>query len=55
MIERYTGHHKYAGKGIVTNTVTGHHYSTDPIPLKKAEAQLRLLQQIEKSKEKRKP
>ena len=44
MIERYTGHHKYAGKGIVVNTKTGHHYSKDPLPIKVAEAQLRVLE-----------
>jgi hypothetical protein len=35
--------HKFAGKAIVVNSITGHHYSNDPIPVKKAEAQLRIL------------
>ena len=35
--------HKFAGKAIVVNSITGHHYSNDPIPIKKAEAQLRIL------------
>ena len=46
--------HKFMGKAIIVNSITGHHYSKDPIPLKKAEAQLRILEkahQKEKSKD----
>lgn len=43
--------HKWFQKAIVVNTLTGHHYSKDPIPIKKAEAQKRLLEAAIKSKE----
>lgn len=33
-----------SGKAIVVNTKTGHHYSKEPIPIKKAKAQLRVLE-----------
>jgi len=46
--------HKFMGKAIVVNTITGHHYSNDPIPLKKAEAQLRVLEQAHKEEKKNK-
>lgn len=36
-----------AGKAIVVNTKTGHHYSKDYIPIKKAKAQLRVLKAAE--------
>ena len=42
--------HKFAGKAIVVNTQSGKHYSTTPIPLKKAEAQKRILERAEKQK-----
>ena len=48
--------HKYHGKAIVVNAVTGHHMSNHPIPIKKAQAQLRILNQLhhkEKNKEKK--
>lgn len=35
----------FKGKAIVVNTMTGKHYSSTPIPLKKAEAQKRVLEQ----------
>jgi hypothetical protein len=35
-------------KAIVVNTKTGRHYSLSPIPLKRAEAQMRLLESLEK-------
>ena len=35
----------FKGKAIVVNTMTGKHYSSVPIPLKKAEAQKRVLEQ----------
>ena len=35
-------------KAIVVNTLTGHHASKDPIPIKKAEAQLRILRAAER-------
>jgi hypothetical protein len=38
--------HKYHDKGIVVNAVTGHHMSKDPIPIKKAQAQLKILNAI---------
>lgn len=44
--------HKFAGKAIVVNSITGHHYSSNPIPVKKAEAQLRVLEAA-KAKEKK--
>ena len=34
----------FHGKAIVVNTITGHHMSMDPIPIKKAKAQMRLLE-----------
>ena len=34
-------------KAIVVNTLTGRHYSKDPIPIKKAKAQLRVLRASE--------
>lgn len=37
----------YKGKAIVVNSDTGKHYSNQPIPLKKAEAQKRLLESVE--------
>jgi hypothetical protein len=44
---------KYHDKAIVVNAVTGHHQSLNPIPMNKAKAQLRILNQIY-SKEKHK-
>jgi hypothetical protein len=46
--------HKFHGKAIVVNSITGHHYSKDPIPVKKAEAQLRVLEEAHREKEKTK-
>ena len=51
-LERYPGlaggtSHRFAGKAIVLNTLTGHHYSKDPIPVPRAKAQMRLLQAVE--------
>jgi len=34
-------------KAIVVNTQTGHHFSNEPIPMKKAKAQMRLLEGVE--------
>jgi len=43
------GSHFFApGTAIVVNTQTGKHYSTTPIPLKKAKAQKRVLEAVEK-------
>jgi len=39
--------HKFKGKAIVVNTMTGKHFENHPIPIKKAEAQMRLLEGIE--------
>jgi hypothetical protein len=36
--------HKFHGKAIVVNTITGHHMSNDPIPINKANAQMRILE-----------
>jgi hypothetical protein len=43
-LELGSGAHKFAGKAIVVNTITGKHYSTEPIPLEKAKGQLRILE-----------
>lgn len=48
--------HKYHDKAVVVNAVTGHHMSKDPIPINKAKAQLKVLDQIyhkEKMQEKK--
>jgi hypothetical protein len=45
--------HKFHGKAIVVNTMTGRHYSLDPIPIERAKAQMRLLEAVEKKKEKK--
>tara|TARA_R110000822_G_scaffold76657_1_gene184347 strand:- start:238 stop:390 length:153 start_codon:yes stop_codon:yes gene_type:complete len=37
-------------KGIVVNTNTNHHFSSSPIAINKAKAQLRLLQGIKNKK-----
>jgi hypothetical protein len=42
--------YKYKGKAIVVSSITGRHHSLKPIPIKKAEKQKRLLEQIEKDK-----
>jgi hypothetical protein len=53
MLELGSGHgHKYHGKAIVVNTITGHHMSHDPIPIQKAKAQLRLLNEKYKHEKK---
>ena len=41
-------------KAIVVNTLTGHHMERDPIPIKRAKAQLRLLEALH-AKEIKKP
>lgn len=35
---------RWGDKAIVTNTLTGKHYSSLPIPLKNAKAQMRVLE-----------
>jgi hypothetical protein len=40
-------------KGIVVNTQTGKHFSANPIPKEKAEAQLRLLESKKEKKGKK--
>jgi hypothetical protein len=45
--------HKFHGKAIVVNSITGHHMSLNPIPLKNAQAQLRLLESLYKKEEKK--
>lgn len=37
----------YKGKAIVVNTMTGKHYSNEPIPKERAKKQMRLLQAVE--------
>lgn len=51
-LELGSDNHKFHGKAIVVNTITGHHMSNDPIPIKKAKAQLRLLESLHKKEEK---
>jgi hypothetical protein len=46
-LELGSGAHKFMGKAIVVNSITGHHYSNDPIPVEKAKAQMRLLYGVE--------
>jgi len=41
-LELYSGN-----RAIVVNERSGHHYSQDPIPVKKARSQMRLLRAIE--------
>ena len=38
----------FGDKAIVVNTRTGHHHSIDPIPLKNAKAQMRVLEAVSK-------
>jgi hypothetical protein len=45
-LELYSGN-----RAILVNSETGHHFSTNPIPKKRAESQMRLLQMIERSPE----
>jgi hypothetical protein len=42
-IETSSNGRSYKGKGIVVNTLTGKHYSTSPIPIQNAKAQMRAL------------
>jgi len=54
-LELGSGHgHKYHGKAIVVNTITGEHKSNHPIPIEKAKAQLRLLESLHKKESKKK-
>lgn len=46
--------HSFDGKAIVVNSKTGEHKSLDPIPLKKARAQMRLLESLHQKEKKRK-
>jgi hypothetical protein len=45
-----TGHNFPAGKAIVVSTMTGRHHSLSPIPMKKAKAQMRVLEAEAKKK-----
>jgi len=48
VLEKSSEGHKFAqGKAIVVNSMTGKHFSEKPIPIAKAEAQMRLLRGIE--------
>lgn len=40
--------HSFKGKAIVVNSMTGKHHSLAPIPVKKAKAQKRLLESLDK-------
>lgn len=52
-LELGSGHgHNYHGKAIVVNTLTGEHKSNHPIPMEKAKAQLRLLNEKYKHEKK---
>lgn len=42
--------HKFLGKAIVVNSMTGKHYSTSPIPLADAKAQKKVLEMAMKKK-----
>ena len=42
---------RYGSKAIVVNMKTGKHYSTSPIPLADAKAQMRILKQYSEEKE----
>ena len=53
-IELGSDGHKFHGKAIVVNSISGHHYSNNPIPMKKAEAQLRVLEQAHREEKKTK-
>ena len=44
---------RFHGKAIVVNTMTGRHYSLDPMPMDRAKAQKRVLEAVEKKKEKK--
>ena len=46
-LELGSGAHKFMNKAIVVNSLSGHHYSKDPIPVEKAKAQMRLLYGVE--------
>jgi len=50
-LELGSGGHSFKGKAIVVNTMSGKHYSSAPIPLKKAQAQKRVLEQAVEKKE----
>ena len=41
------GLERWGHKAIVVNTMTGKHFSNHPIPVEKAEAQMRLLHGVE--------
>jgi hypothetical protein len=52
-LEMGSGGKSYNGKAIVVSTMTGKHHSIEPIPLKKAKAQKRVLEAaMEKEKSK---
>ena len=42
---------RWGDKAIVTNALTGKHYSTSPIALEKAKAQMRVLEAAEKKED----
>jgi len=48
-----SGHNFPKGKAIVVDA-KGHHYSTDPIPIERAKAQMRAIEASRKKKENKK-
>jgi hypothetical protein len=42
--------HKFHGKAIVVNSITGEHFSNHPIPVANAEAQKRVLEEAHRKK-----
>lgn len=47
-LELGSGGHSFEGKAIVVNSKTGEHFSKKPIPLEKAKAQKRVLEEVAK-------
>jgi hypothetical protein len=51
-LELGSGGDKFGGKAIVVNSMTGRHYSNEPIRMEKAKAQKRVLEAAEKKEKK---
>lgn len=51
-LELGSGGHSFHGRAIVVNSKTGEHKSAEPIPLKRAKAQMRVLEAVHEHKEK---
>lgn len=54
-LELGSGGHKFIGKAIVVNSITGEHKSNAPIPIEKAKAQMRVLEDVAKKEKKSTP